>query len=52
MRKPPALSRAELYWAAGKPLPLDIEVELMALGLCPSRLQASFLKRRKTSFIG
>lgn len=52
MRKPRALLLAELHWAAGDPLPLDIEVELMALGLDVSILHRNFINNRKRQTIG
>lgn len=52
MRKPRALTRAELHWAAGEPLPLDVEIELMTLGLDVQLLHTSFINRRKRQRIG
>lgn len=48
MRIPNALRIARIHWTAGNPLPLDIEVELMALGLDVPTLHRNFINRRTT----
>lgn len=42
MQQPRALRLARLHWANGEPLPLDIAVELLALGFCISTLEARY----------
>ncbi len=42
MPQPTSLRLARLYWAAGEPLPLDVEVSLMALGYDVPSLQRRY----------
>lgn len=42
MRRPLCLLKAIVYWRSGRPIPLDVEAELMALGFDVPTLERQY----------